>query len=643
MALCHAGCVRSPARAGDRLTMKLIAFTTPGDIAGSRLGPHLLAPAILALAAGCSTTEKAPPKPVSREADRSFVIEVPQIMRGTVGSEAVIVGYQPVLVRGYGLVVGLNGTGHRGMPQDLRASMIALAARQGVGSVTSGGPPLSPEQLLDSMDTAVVVVEALVPPGAKEGTEFDVRVVAHPATRPLSLEGGKLWTAELRPVDVPGRLGAALPPTGTLQAAPLAEARGPLFINPFAEPEAIERDTINRNVGRVLNGGRALKDLPIKLRLANPSHARSRSLQGVINSQFPEERGQGGPTARGESDESIEITVPPSFRDRPEEFVELLRATSLDQGAVEATANTLVKLVQSDPSNARDAALRWQTLGPRALPAIRPLYQYPEDIPRLAALQAGAKLDDPLVVSDLLDLAATGTGDVRTEAIQLLGRMGVNPRIDQGLRPLLNDPDTEVRLAVYEALEHRADPAIERIDVDGKFVIDLVESDYKLIYITQLGRPRIVLMGKDLAIERPTAVFAWSNRFMVKSEPDDSQVEVYYQDERGGRGVISLVDPDLESFVQFLAHKTTVEDPRPGLNLTYSETLGLLHQICRQRYIQADFKAEQDRLLAAIYEQERQSTVVERPEFASGGEPAPAEEAPFEGEPLSVADPSAGG
>src|SRR5262249_18347075 len=157
---------------------------------------------------------------------------------------------------------------------------------QGVGSPNSGWGELSPEQLLDSLDTAVVIVEGLIPPGARKGTHFDVRVVPHPQTTPQSLEGGRLWTAKLQPVTRPG----VLPLTGSTQAASLGEASGPVFINPFSEPgqsPGSSKDTVNRNLGRILNGGRVVKDMPIKLRLANPNHGLARTLQSVINAQFP--------------------------------------------------------------------------------------------------------------------------------------------------------------------------------------------------------------------------------------------------------------------------------------------------------------------------------------------------------------------
>ena len=345
----------------------------------------------LGLVPGCESVEKAPPQPTASRASRAIPLDVARIMRGTVASEAVLVGYQPVVVRGYGLVVNLAGTGSRDIPPTLRAHMLAEMARRGIGSATAGLDHIKPEAMLDSPNTAIVIVEAVLPPGAvgKEvrrglilpGTTFDVRVYADPRTGTTSLEGGTLYTTELRPGPLT---------TGGRQAFTLAEARGPIFINPFADPDAMERDTIDRRTGVILGGGEATRDNPIKLRLATPSHARAEILQSSINAYFPREPGQKDDTARGESDESIAITVPPSYRENPDEFVELLRHATIRRSALEAVAQSVKRAVMQDPGAASTAAWRWTSMGQRALPIIRELYDYPEERPRLAALSAGA-------------------------------------------------------------------------------------------------------------------------------------------------------------------------------------------------------------------------------------------------------------
>ena len=71
---------------------------------------------LLLTLAGCQDLflERATKQPqASRIGKTNFQHEVDPIMRGTVGSEGIFTGYQPVVARGYGLVVGLKGTGSR--------------------------------------------------------------------------------------------------------------------------------------------------------------------------------------------------------------------------------------------------------------------------------------------------------------------------------------------------------------------------------------------------------------------------------------------------------------------------------------------------------------------------------------------------
>ena len=113
---------------------------------------------------------------------------------------------------------------------------------------------------------------------------------ADPRTSTVSLEGGQLYTTELRP-------GPLL--SGSKQAASIAEAGGPLFINPFINTTQSSSTDITLRTGRILNGGQVTKDLPLKLMLLNPSHTRVRLIQDAINRRFPFEPGQGDDTAKG--------------------------------------------------------------------------------------------------------------------------------------------------------------------------------------------------------------------------------------------------------------------------------------------------------------------------------------------------------
>jgi hypothetical protein len=587
-------------------------------------------------AAGCSGIEN-PKRQQSTRANIAANVEVPPILEGTISAAAVLEGFQPVIVHGYGIVVGLDGTGASDVPPEVRAHMIAMAGRHGIGSPSAGMSSISPETLIDSPDTAIVVVEGLIPPGALEDARFDVRVFSHPSSSTTSLEGGRLWTTELVPAVRPDRGRRLLPPTGSRQPAPLASASGPVFINPFSEPGSVDRDDIDRRNGLIMNGGRVSEDMPLRLRLVQPSHATASNIQAALNTRYVQEPGQRGPTAHGENDESVAVQVPPSWRDHTEEFVDLVRHTTVYQGGPETVAARISRYVTENPAAAQAASWRWQALGPRSLEIVRQLYDYPQDLPRLAALRAGAGLDDALVTERLIEMTRSDWVDGRREAIQLLAEMGTDPRIDRALRGLLDDPDLVTRLEAYEALAQRHDPYVDRWSVDGKFVIDAVESSSPRVYITQVGLPRIAVFGRDLEVKRPATVAMWSGRLMIKADLDSPEIDLYYRPIGAASGATYRVSPRITELARFLGRGTDPENPLPGLGFSYSQVVGALHQIWRQKYVEADFRPEQDRILAAIIQQQSRGLVTDRPEFDTDvGTAGDALEAPdaFEQPPL---------
>jgi hypothetical protein len=550
--------------------------------------------------------EKAPALPEMVKPERPAMnVDVPQMMRGTIAAESLVLGYRDVIVRGFGLVVGLNGSGTRVMPADVRAFMIQDMGKRGVGL-----PPLSeftPEELLDSLDTAVVIVEGVIPAGSPAGTTFDVRIYSAPGTQTTSLEGGRLYTCDLRPGEIT---------TANRQASILAEARGPIFVNPFLEPTKGKAAT--RLSGRVLDGGVSTRDMPVKLRLYTPSHNRAATLQSAINSAFPREPGQKDPTGRGQSGEMVAITIPPSFRGETREFIELMRHTSISLDAPELIATQVRRALLAQPNEGEHAAWRWQSLGTRALPVVQDLYNHPEEGPRLAALQAGARLNDPLVVPRLVDQAETGSRESRLIAIELLKDMGVNPAVDKALRSLLQDDDVDIRAEALLALADRFDPAVTRRPQGKKF--DLLTGPGKVptVHITQSGTPRLAVASNEpILIQLPVLLNAWSSRLMIKGDVGDDVVEVYYRRDSGRTDrTIADAPVDLVEFIEFLAHRPTVERPRSGLDLTYSETIGVLWELVKSGNLKVDFKTEQDRLLARILQiEEEGSQMDERPEF----------------------------
>ncbi|GJQ29844.1 MAG: hypothetical protein HBSAPP03_17280 [Phycisphaerae bacterium] len=586
--------------------------------------------------------------------------DVHPLFRGTIGAESELRGVQPVLVSGLGLVVGLNGTGGDILPEGVAATMEREMGLMGVGTKDAfRGTALegkSPREVLRDRNTAVVVVQAAIPPGMPANATFDLVVRALNAT---SLEGGTLWTTQLR-------LGGASV-FGGVQARVLGKARGPIFINPFAE-RGREQEGVTRTAGRVLDGGWVTDPFDIELVLDSNSHARARAVVSAINGRFPQGPGDPVQTARGrtvnESGGSIALHIPRRYRTQPGEFLELVSHLSIDPSFPEQQAKRLVEGVKAEPALAEDASWCLEAIGARALPMIRELYEYPELAPRMAGLKAGARLNDALAAGPLKEIARTGQGTVRTKAVELLGQLDGGPTVDLALQELLSEPLT-VRVAAYEALAARVTrmqvrrlqqslgaagdavrvsptrlevmaqerwprrnfQGLERRQVGGKFFLDLVPFGEPLVYVTQQGQPRIVLFGADQSLKRPAVVSAWDDRLTILTEEGTTAVRVRHVPTTGGAAVERVVQADLVALIEYMAKDASPEDTSAGLGLSYSDVVGALSALVKGGMTSASLSTEQDKLRGMIASAAASQDAVERPE-KPGDEPIVLQTAP---------------
>ncbi len=612
----------------------------------------------------CSSTPRRP-RPVTPN-----VRSVPPILRNTVGAEVTINGIEPVLVGGYGLVVGLNGTGGRPLPEAVAVTMEREMGLMQIGKAGEyDGTAIAgktPQQLLRDPGVAVVMVQAAIPPGAPIASGFDAYVSAINAT---SLEGGLLWTTDLR-ITPAGAPGPSL--FEGYQTHRLAQAHGPVFINPFSDP-AKDADGVSRRVGRVLMGGTVTSPMRLQLLLDNPDHVRAATIVSALNSRFPREPGDPARTALGQSNNSIAVHVPWAYRHDPAEFIGILRHVQIDQSFPEEYARRYAEGIRAEPALADELSWCLTALGPRALPFIRGLYDSGDLGPQIAGLRAGARLGDPRAAETLKALVTQDVGSVRTEAIALLSRVDAGPTVDVTLRGLLSSPELLVRVCAYEALAERAErhrldaliadqerarrehqpglplgqldllavgslPArslqgIQRRVITDKFLLDIVPAGDPLIYVSQQGLPKLVLFGADPSLSAPLLVSAWEDRFLLSADAPDQEPRLYYRDYRTGRVTQQTVRRSLAEFVEFMAREPSIADPRPGLDLSYSEVVGALYAIHQDGGTNAAFATERDRLMAQLLEAQQTIAGRERPEttrdqervivFTQPGVPAP--------------------
>jgi len=613
--------------------------------ASARLPRTLLAALTLAAALSAPLTGcgGGTPQPVQFQSSPVVVRDVPEILRNTIGSEATIGGVEPVLVSGYGFVVGLHGTGGEPLPERIAATMERQLGLNGIsrgnpmpGLISGDGQGMSPRELLRHPATAVVVVQAAIPPGAPVGTRFDVSIEALNAS---SLEGGRLWTTELR-IGPPA-------PLGGYTTKRLANAAGEVFQNPFRQPGS--NDIL---AARVMDGGIVTEPLELILQLDSPSHSRARQMASAINSRFPPD--DGPDTSRGLSDAAVAIRVPSEYANRPDVFLQIVSHLPIDWLYRREYARRYVDAIQSDPTLARD--LSWCLVGCNEMEMIRPLYNSPDIAVTLAALQAGAEMGDPLAADPLRSLGERGPIGIRAEAIRLLGVVPGGAQVDLFLREQAASPDLVLRAAAHDSLSRRAEeiqvatrsasaaatrnrpsqralrdeanwflsgetlqgiarrPVMGQLGAEPVLALDWAPFGTPLVYVTMHAQPRIILFGEKVRMRAPLQMSAWNDRLMILSDPTTTDFRVYFQHPRTGEATQWKFTGDVAELIAFMARQPIDGEDRPGLSLSYSEIVGALAAIHEAGGLDAEFTTERDRLAGQILAATRATQVDQRPE-----------------------------
>lgn len=202
-------------------------------------------------------------------------------------------GVRDNVLIGYGLVVGLNGTG-----DSLRnavftqESLVAMLERLGVG--TRGVN-------LNTRNVAAVMVTANLPAFARQGSRIDVTVSALGDAK--SLLGGTLLATPLLGAD------------GEVYAV----AQGGLAVGGFEAKGNAQSVTRGVPTGARIPSGAlverevpfALDSLPeLRLALRNPDFTTAQRVAAAINARIP------GDTARAVDPATVRLPVPPAFRGR---------------------------------------------------------------------------------------------------------------------------------------------------------------------------------------------------------------------------------------------------------------------------------------------------------------------------------------
>ncbi|MCX7792855.1 MAG: flagellar basal body P-ring protein FlgI [Thermodesulfovibrionales bacterium] len=212
-------------------------------------------------------------------------------------------GYRENQLIGYGLVVGLDGSGDKGI-----ATMQAIA-----NMLQRMGITVRPSDI-KAKNTAAVIVTALLPPFPKPGMRVDALVSTIGDAK--SLQGGTLLLTPLRGPD--GKV--------------YGLAQGPVSIGGFTGGGGGTRVQKNHPTAGKIPEGVIIEREPdftlsadgnIRLFLLRPDFSTAYEIANKINEFF------GNETAIAQDSTSVKIRFPEQYRERPVEFLSLIEGIDI--------------------------------------------------------------------------------------------------------------------------------------------------------------------------------------------------------------------------------------------------------------------------------------------------------------------------
>jgi len=241
-----------------------------------------------------------------------------------VGDICRIKGQEENILHGFGLVIGLKGTGDGDMKPTQRAlgHYMELLGHRVATAPGSQGAQASYDELKNAKNVALVYVTATVPPGgAQQGDLLDLNLSASSAK---SLDGGYLMLTELHG-PVPG------------DKTVYALAKGYLSIDDPARQQTA-RVPLGCQLERKIENRFMTSDGKVIL-VMNKDHATFQTASDVeraINNErdFYTSSGERG-IARAIDQVTIDVTIPASYSDNPALFAATLLSTRLAPAMVD--------------------------------------------------------------------------------------------------------------------------------------------------------------------------------------------------------------------------------------------------------------------------------------------------------------------
>lgn len=418
-----------------------------------------------------------------------------------------------VKIEGIGLVSGLDNTGSNPPDDQRRRALIDEMQSHNVAS---------PQQLIASNSTSLVLVQTVLPPAVQKGDRVDIQVRIPTNSQTESLKGGWLMPCRLREMEVLG---------GKIHSGHIAGLAEGYVIVESAYKDGNSKVLSNR--GRILGTGVSHVARPIGLTISEEfeSVETSTIIGGAINSRFQvSENGRKSGVATPKRANFVELQLPKAYKNNVERFMTVVRNIALKETAGERTARLRgleTKLLE--PTTTAQASIQLEAIGREAIPTLKKGLESTDMEVRFNSAEALAYLG-------IADGAETLGAAARSQAAFRWGALNAlvvldelaDTRASDVLTELLHVSSAETRYGAFRAIRTRnpLDPYVRgEVLGEDRFSFHVVATTGEpLVHFSLSQRPELVLFGVDLRMTPPPFLFI--NKHILIKRVDAERVKI---------------------------------------------------------------------------------------------------------------------
>lgn len=435
----------------------------------------------------------------------------------TIGSKTSVGNTESLVVSGVGLVFNLPGTGSSPPAGEWRTRLEDALKK------TKRDQALNIKEFLDNptRTTSLVLVSALVPPGARKGELIDVQVTLPEDSKTTSLQGGELFPTELITFDTTGNVASQVN-TGTsggggrlLSGNVWARAQGALVAGNFVADDGAtgkaDTDADGRplyRAGFISGGARVTMNRAYYLLLnANDQNPRvGAAIAERLNSTFHTTADPNLKVADAKNRELILVNVPTAYRHNHYRF--LLVARQVPYNPLPAVSAYRQKLEDElmDPSTTLTAAVKLEALGGDCRRSLKVGLESASPWVRFASAEALAYLGQTDGTAELARLAEDHPA-LRAQCLKALASVDDASATDK-LVEMLNHSDPEVRHGAFIALRlaDERNPALGGTLVNKSYYLHRVGGrGASAVHLTAAGRSEVLVFGDNVKLRAPMA------------------------------------------------------------------------------------------------------------------------------------------